>query len=92
MHLLKALLMKMNFLKYMTPINLKEIYSYWNSEKINLENFDDAQCLTDFQMKQSIFCLIECLEFPENIVWSQGIALYIVLNRHSNSCTFIEIT
>ena len=27
---------------------LREIYAYWNLERRHLENFDDAQCFTDF--------------------------------------------
>ena len=29
----------------------REIYPYWSFETIDLENFDDAQCLTDFRIR-----------------------------------------
>ena len=45
----------------------RKIYPYWNFEKFDLENFDDAQCLTDFHIrKNDIFRLKECLQLSEN--------------------------
>ena len=52
--------------------------------------------LDRFLNEKIIFRLNECLEFPENIVWSQVSrcdsveVLCIVLDKHSHSCSFIE--
>ena len=45
----------------------RKIYPYWNFEKFDLGNIDDAQCLTDFHIrKNDIFRLKECLQLSEN--------------------------
>ena len=31
----------------------REIYPYWNFERFDLENFDDAQSLTDFRIRKN---------------------------------------
>ena len=41
----------------------REIYPYWNFKRFDLQNFVDAQCLTDFRIrKNDIFHLKECLQ------------------------------
>ena len=76
---------KLMVLYYMTPIS-REIYPFWN--------FDDAQCLTDFQIKNSdIFRLNKCFQLSENIACSQRSTfvsikeLCIFLNRLSHPCS-----
>ena len=68
--------------------NLRKIFCYRNSEKFILDDFEDAQCLTDFRIKKNIFRLLnECLKLHKNIVYSQISkfqlveALCIFLNR-----------
>ena len=33
----------------------RRIYPYWNFERFDLENFDDAQCFTDFRIRMTFF-------------------------------------
>ena len=82
----------------MTPNKSRKIHPYWDFERFDLENFDDAQCLTDFRIrKNDIFCLKECLQLPENIDCSSRSAcesvegLRIFINRLSYPCRCTDI-
>ena len=79
-------------------INLGKFTPIGIFERFDLENFDDAQCLTDFRIrKNDIFHLKECLQLPENIVCSQRSTcesvegLCIFLNRLSYPCRFTDM-
>ena len=58
-----------------------EIYPFWNFEKCNVENSDNAQGLEDVKIKKDgIFCLKDGLQLLENTVCSQR-GRYIWVSR-----------